>query len=344
MSPILNFAGEHARIAGSAMPDRTAYGVSEADVLARGRGFIGGFDFTLQTQVGCPAACQFCYVRRGARLAPADVRRNWGFVVRRKRRVAEKWRAHLDSGELAGRTVYWSGVTDPYSDAPVVTRAIWTELLEIPAAMRPRRIAVQSRFRVDRDVDLIAEYVRQTNPSDGGPPVVVSLSIGTDRDDLIAAWERATPRFESRMATVSRLCDAGVCVVVTLSPFCVWNDLQQAAARWKEAGVPYLTVLFYKDDCAASLTPPAFLARLMEVCPEVLDRRWQRERLEELMRCYGADRVIPGRDGFASLTAPHRAGSTLARDLPPAGCASEMSPAFPSIPPRVAHVREAPSS
>ena len=54
----------------------------------------------------------------------------------------------------------------------------------------------KTRFRPDRDVELIREYCHSTSPSDEGPSVLVSYSIGTDRNDLIHVWERATPLFE----------------------------------------------------------------------------------------------------------------------------------------------------
>jgi len=82
---------------------------------------MGGFDHTMQIQVGCPGACQFCYVCEGFRLAPKDVRQNWGFEVRNKRNVTRKFRKHLENGTLADKTIYWSGVTDPYAAKPAVT-------------------------------------------------------------------------------------------------------------------------------------------------------------------------------------------------------------------------------
>ena len=169
---------------------------SQADILSPGRGFMDVFDFTMQLQVGCPGGCLFCYVPSRARLTPPAVRgpdgRNWGFLVRNKEKVIEKLEKHLQRGVLADKTVYGSGVTDPYAAPPSITRSLWTTLLHTPAALRPRRIAIQTRFRPDRDVAQIKRYAAETVSSDGGPAVVVSYSIGTDRNDLIAAWEHAT--------------------------------------------------------------------------------------------------------------------------------------------------------
>ncbi|MBK8270871.1 MAG: hypothetical protein IPK83_22200 [Planctomycetes bacterium] len=229
---------------------------SNADILSASRGFMCGFDWTMQLQVGCPGGCLFCYVPNGPRLTPKDVRgpggSQWGFVVRDKLDAAGKLSRHLNKGDLADKTLYWSGVTDPYASPPTVSRDIWRVLCDVPAHIRPRRIAIQSRFRADRDVELMAEYEESYQPSDRGPAIVISFSIGTDRNDQIRSWERATPLFEQRVQTVCNLRQHGLCVVVTLSPFGLWHDLSGTLSRFKNMGVAYITVLFLKKGHAVS--------------------------------------------------------------------------------------------
>src|SRR4051812_25635533 len=70
------------RLHGKEPPAAVARGWSDAALLNRGRGFMDGFTWTMQQAVGCPAACQSCYVIPSPRLAPADVREKWGYVVR----------------------------------------------------------------------------------------------------------------------------------------------------------------------------------------------------------------------------------------------------------------------
>lgn len=217
------------RLFGAPPPLPLPHTESQADIISQGRGFMGGFDLTMQLQVGCPGECLFCYVPAGWNLTPRDVKgpqgRTWGFVVRGKSEAPQKLRQYLEAGTLADKTLYWSGVTDPYPASLKTTRMIWQILCEAPAHLRPRRIAVQTRFRPDRDVALRSEYYCSTVPSDQGPPVVVSYSIGTDRNDLIRAWEKATPLYEKRMASIKALRKAGLYVVATLSPLGFWSDL-----------------------------------------------------------------------------------------------------------------------
>ena len=117
-------------------PAAVMWGTSQADIVSEGRGFIGAFDYTLQLQVGCPGGCLFCYVPAAARLTPAKVRgsrgENWGFVVRNKEAVIAKLKKHLNSGRLADKTIYWSGVTDPYAASPAITAELWQTLLCTP--------------------------------------------------------------------------------------------------------------------------------------------------------------------------------------------------------------------
>jgi DNA repair photolyase len=278
---------------------------STAGILSPGRGFMAGFDWSMQLQVGCPGGCLFCYVRREPRLAPALVRgargERWGFAWRNKRRALARFQQHLAAGDLADRTVYWSGVTDPYAAPPGLTRGLWQALLAAPAALRPRRLVVQTRFRPDRDREQIAAYQQATRPADGGPAVRVSYSVGTDRDDLIAAWERATPRFEQRLAAIRSLRAAGVAVVATLSPFALWNDLRGTLEQFRTWGVEFVTVLFFKQATAGACTPPEFLALLRRDHPQLLDPAWQQARLAEVRDTFGAERVLEGKAGFAAL-------------------------------------------
>lgn len=283
---------------------------SNADIISQGRGFMEGFDLTMQLQVGCPGGCLFCYVPSGTRLTPSAIRgskgEEWGFQVRNKKNVIAQLKRHLDKEHLADKTIYWSGVTDAYAAPPVVTRGLWQTLDESAANLRPRRIVIQTRFRPDRDVDIIAKYNQSTQPSDQGPPVVVSFSLGTDRNELIRAWERATPLYEHRMKAIQTLCEAGIFVVPTLSPFALWNDLKHTLRLLNSWGVAYITCLFFKENTQSANTPRHFLAYLRREYPFLLDIDWQNEQLETIKGVFGKDRVIVGRSGFLSLVRPHQ--------------------------------------
>jgi DNA repair photolyase len=290
-------------------PSSVTFGDSNADIISPGRGFVGAFDLTMQLQVGCPGGCLFCYVPTGERLVPGGIKgpqgQQWGFQIRHKRNVLEKFNRYLTQGELADKTIYWSGVTDPYAAPPALTRQLWQTLNSAPVHLRPRRVVVQTRFRPDRDVELIAGYSHSTIAADQGPSVVVSYSIGTDRNDLIRAWERATPAFEQRLKTIEALRQAGIFVVATLSPLGLWNDLEATLRQFRAWGVAYLTCLFFKENTTSANTPPLFLEYLRQEYPILLDPVWQNEQVQTMRTIYGQKRVLVGKVGFTSLAKPH---------------------------------------
>lgn len=294
----------YADVRGKRKPANVTWAESSASILSKTRGFLGGFDYTMQLQVGCPGGCLFCYVSSAPRLAPSDVRERWGFEVRTKRNPIRQLERYLGDGRLAGKTVYWSGVTDPYAAKKSVTREVWSRLNACPVSLRPERLVIQSRFRPDRDADAIAEYGETTTSRDGRPPVLVSYSIGTDRDDMIHAWERATPTFEQRLTAIKKLRAVGVFVVPTLSPFGLWNDLPRTLHRFDSLGVSFITVLFFKARTRTANTPRDFIQHLERDYPRLLDPVWQQAQVEAMRGCFGASRVLVGQEGFAALTKP----------------------------------------
>ena len=161
------YSGVYEELYGTAPPHNVTFGESDTDIIRPARGFIDGFDLTMQTQVGCPGGCLFCYVPSGKMLTPASMRgeqgEHWGFEVRAKRNVLSRFAAHLRKGDLADKRLYWSGVTDPYAVKPAETKGVWSRLGEAPAHLRPRRVVVQTRYRPDRDADLIARYFETTS-------------------------------------------------------------------------------------------------------------------------------------------------------------------------------------
>jgi DNA repair photolyase len=294
-------------------PGSIHYGESNADIIRPARGFVDSFDLTMQTQVGCPAGCLFCYVPSGRMLTPSEVRgeegERWGYEVRPKRAVLESFEEYLNSGQLAGKVIYWSGVTDPYATPAAQTRGIWDILRRARTHLRPRRVIVQTRFRPDRDAELMGDYERSTFTLDGGPAVVVSYSIGTDRDDLIRAWEHATPSFGQRMHVIENLGNAGIWVVPTLSPFGLWHNLPGTLAQFRAWEIPYITSLFFKKNTDSSNTPSHFLDYLEREYPMLLDPAWQKIQTRVMQQNFGVDNVLYGKTAFASLAAPHLAAA-----------------------------------
>ena len=106
------------------------------------------------------------------------------------------------------------------------------------------------------------------------------------------------------MAAIHSLCQAGLCVVATLSPLGLWHDLAGTLRQLRTWGVAYLTCLFLKENTPSANTPPLFLSYIREYYPMLLDPVWQAEQLTSMHAVYGAQRVLPGKQGFDSLVRP----------------------------------------
>ena len=294
---------------GAMPPDRVEWGESNADIINSGRGFMEAFDWTMQLQVGCPGRCLFCYVKEGGLMVPRAVKGSkgelWGYVVKNKKDVQKKLEKHLRKNALVDSTIYWSGITDPYAASPKITKTVWATLLEAPRESRPRRIVIQTRFRPDRDIAEISQYRNSTFPSDEGPPVVVSYSIGTDMNEFIRSWEKSTPLFEQRLKAIESLRSARIFVVPTISPLGFWKDLPATLRRFQSVRIEYITCLCLKHGTSSANTPRSFLNYVRQEYPELLDSGWQNDRIQEMKDVYGDENVLVGQDGFSSLAAPH---------------------------------------
>ena len=75
-----SFSKVYQRSHRSKPPTRVERGSSSANGLAPARGYMQGFDFSMQLWVDCPGACLYCYVPQGGRLTPWDVRGPGGSI------------------------------------------------------------------------------------------------------------------------------------------------------------------------------------------------------------------------------------------------------------------------
>lgn len=105
--------------------------------LTRATGFIKDYDYTLNPYSGCAFGCQYCYaVAFVPETNPEKPYRrdNWGKWVRVKANAVEQVRAAVHKGELNGKSVYMSSVTDPYQPTERVTRQTRQILRELTRA------------------------------------------------------------------------------------------------------------------------------------------------------------------------------------------------------------------
>jgi DNA repair photolyase len=167
------------------------------------------FRWTINPYRGCEFGCKYCYARythEFMEMEPRDFEDKIyakfasAILLRQELRLVRR-EDHIALGTA----------TDPYQPAERRfgrTRAI----LEVFSHERGRYLGITTKSDlIQRDVLLLQEVARANVLS-------ISMTITTLDEKLARLMEPRAPRPELRLATVRRLCDAGLCVGVLPSP------------------------------------------------------------------------------------------------------------------------------
>lgn len=182
--------------------------------------YLADFDYSVNPLGGCPFACRYCYVPsvravtlRRERLPDGQAFRSvpaWGSWVEVRVRSPDVLRRALASGKLAGKRLFMSPVSDVYWPGERqyrLTRRLLEAFVECPI-FDWLLISTRSRLVCD-DLDLLRRL---------GPKVEVGISIPTDRDDVIALFERRNPSLAQRFAAARDLVAAGIPTRIHVAP------------------------------------------------------------------------------------------------------------------------------
>ena len=198
------------------------------DILTRATGFMSEYDYTLNPYMGCGFGCSYCYAAFFAYSDEAS--RTWGEWVRVKENAAELL-SRRKVGELDGKRVYMSSVTDPYQ--PVDRKLELTRrLLEIMAERHKIKLVVQTRSqRVVRDIDLFQEIERR------GGRVQVNMTITGDDEAVRKAFEPGCASNGARLAAIAKVQESGVQACVTMTPLLLVEDAWRFSRELLDAGI-----------------------------------------------------------------------------------------------------------
>ena len=199
------------------------------EILTRASGFIGGYDFTLNPYSGCGFGCTYCYAAFFAR--SQEQQDNWGLWVNAKENAA-RLLDELTPGELDGKRIYMSSVTDPYQ--PLERKLNLTRrILEVLAGRHmPSKLVVQTRSPLAlRDADLFREIERN------GGRVQVNMTVTTDDEDVRMTFEPGCPSNPARLKAIGKIHEAGVQSCVTLTPLLLVQDAEAFAGSLLATGV-----------------------------------------------------------------------------------------------------------
>ena len=165
----------------------------------------GRYDFSLNPYQGCGMGCSYCYVIRYpfAEEHPLP----WGDWVRPK--LNAPFLIGKDRLKVWGKRVFMSSATDPYQYVERkyrLTRGCLKVLLECNL----QRLTVHTRSQlVLDDLDLLKAF---------GDRLEVGFSVPTDDDAERKRLEPNAPTIDVRLKTIRRLRDAGIKVIVAVSP------------------------------------------------------------------------------------------------------------------------------
>ena len=199
-----------------------------SDILSKGVGFLGGYDYSLNPFVGCTFSCVYCYAA-GFSQTPekrdtwgqwAEVKEN-GIGLMRKRRP----------GTLDGKSIYLSSATDPYQPVERKVRLTRGILEELAENHRPRLVVQTRSPLVTRDLDLFRIIEER------GGRVQVNMTITTDDESIRQAFEPGCPSNHARMKAVSEVAAGGVQAAITLTPLLLVSNPEQFSQDLLETGV-----------------------------------------------------------------------------------------------------------
>ena len=201
---------------------------SVREILTRATGFMEEYDYTLNPYSGCFFGCTYCYAAFFSR--SAELRDLWGNWVTVKENGPEVL-ASRKVGNLDGKRIYMSSVTDPYQ--PIERQiGLTRRLLEVLVERHKPKLVVQTRSPdVVRDCDLFSAI------QDKGGRVQVNMTVTTDDEDIRRTFEPSCPSNMARIRAIGEVAAQGIDTCITLTPLLLVRDPDQFADDLLETGV-----------------------------------------------------------------------------------------------------------
>ena len=197
-------------------------------ILAKGVGFLSGYDFTLNPYIGCTYSCTYCYAQS---FVPDDKKRaEWGSWAIAKQNAIDLL-ARRREGTLDGKRIYMSSVTDAYQPAERKTR-LTRGVLEVLAERHAPRLVVQTRSPdVSRDIDIFQRIKER------GGQVQVNMTVTTDDDEVRRAFEPGCAHNRARLKSITEITAAAVQTAITMTPLLLVSDPETFADSLLATGV-----------------------------------------------------------------------------------------------------------
>ncbi|MBM3160385.1 MAG: radical SAM protein [Bacteroidetes bacterium] len=252
-------------------------------ILTIPKGFMEGYDFSLNPYSGCAFGCTYCYAAFFSRdKLKMD---NWGYWVDVKENALNLLKKKRKT-PIIDKVVYMSSVTDPYQ--PIERKIELTrDLMKEFADFHKIRLVIQTRSTLaSRDIDLFKKIGR----------VQVNMTVTTDDETVRKVFEPYCPSNKARLKTIKEIHDAGIQSCITMTPLLPVNNAETFASLLKETGIEnFIIQPFHKSK-------GKFIAGTRDSALKILnDFNWNEQRYMEVLRVF--QKHIPnigiGKEGFA---------------------------------------------
>lgn len=191
-------------------------------ILTKPKGFMSGYDFSMNPYSGCAFGCAYCYAASFA--STQDSANSWGDWVIVKENALELLRS--SRRRLEGKSVYISSVTDPYQPIEIrleLTRDLLKELVH-----HQPRVFIQTRSPlVTRDIDIFKEFKN----------IQINMTVTTDSEEVRRCFEPGCPGNQQRLQAIGEVCAAGIQACITMTPLLPVVDAESFATRLLATGV-----------------------------------------------------------------------------------------------------------
>ncbi|MCE2404971.1 MAG: radical SAM protein [Dehalococcoidia bacterium] len=199
------------------------------DILTRATGFMDAYDYTLNPYSGCFFGCTYCYAAFFSR--DIEKRDSWGHWLVVKKNAVELLEKRK-RGDLDGKLIYMSSVTDPYQ--PVerelgLTRRLLEAMVD---RLDKPKLVVQTRSPdVARDCDLFRRI------EENGGRVQINMTATTDDEDIRRTFEPFCPSNPVRLNAIGEVQSEGVDACITMTPLLLVSNPSAFAESLCDTGV-----------------------------------------------------------------------------------------------------------
>lgn len=258
---------------------------SAGSILTEAKGFMGGYDYTLNPYSGCSFGCTYCYAAFFSRTE--EQRENWGYWVQVKENALQlliKFRKK----SLKDKTIYMSSVTDPYQPIEKELNLTRSLLKELSTYHQPR-LVIQTRSPLaKRDIDLFKEF----------NVIQVNMTITSDSERVRKVFEPLCPSNASRLNAIKEINDAGVNTCITMTPLLPIENAEDFAKKLLDTGIKKFIIQPFHPDKGK------FVASTRESAIQLVkEMDWTFEKYQrvlEIIQKYIPDIGI-GKDGFKPI-------------------------------------------